>query len=102
MMRRDERWPVARLIPIASATGVDARERNAPSALLAVFSVVGVRPVTAEPLGAPAGKFEAVNEVPFKQALVTAAHPPHVPAGQTDTFEKASEQKELCAQRLAT
>jgi len=36
---KDERWPVARLIPITSATGVEARERNAASALLAVRSV---------------------------------------------------------------
>lgn len=40
-MLRDERWPVARLTPITSATGVDARERNAASTLLAV--VIEVR-----------------------------------------------------------
>jgi hypothetical protein len=37
---RDERWPVARLIPITSSTGVEAKERNAASALLAVLSHV--------------------------------------------------------------
>jgi hypothetical protein len=30
---RDERWPVARLIPITSSTGVEAKERNAASVL---------------------------------------------------------------------
>ena len=39
---RDDRWPVARLIPITSSTGVEAKERNAASALLAVVSHVGV------------------------------------------------------------
>jgi hypothetical protein len=39
-MLRDERRPVARPIPITSATGVEARKRNAASALLAVLSVV--------------------------------------------------------------
>jgi hypothetical protein len=37
---RDERWPVARLIPITSSTGVEAKERNAASALLAVLAHV--------------------------------------------------------------
>ena len=37
---RDDRWPVARLIPITSSTGVEARERNAASALLAVLAHV--------------------------------------------------------------
>jgi len=63
----DERWPVARLIPITSATGVEARERNAASALLAVISVVEeFGRSLLKPLGAPAGKIEAFVEVPFK------------------------------------
>jgi hypothetical protein len=67
MMLRDERWPVARLIPITSATGVEARERNAASALLAVLSVVEeFGRSLLKPLGAPAGKIEAFVEVPFK------------------------------------
>jgi hypothetical protein len=66
-MLRDERWPVARLIPITSATGVEARERNAASALLAVLSVVEeFGRALLKPLGAPAGKIEAFVEVPFK------------------------------------
>jgi hypothetical protein len=66
-MLRDERWPVARLIPITSATGVEARERNAASALLAVISVVEeFGRSLLKPLGAPAGKIEAFVEVPFK------------------------------------
>jgi hypothetical protein len=64
---RDERWPVARLIPITSATGVEARERNAASALLAVLSVVDeFGRSLLKPLGAPAGRIEAFVEVPFK------------------------------------
>ena len=66
-MLRDERWPVARLIPITSATGVEARERNAASALLAVLSVVDEFGRTLlKPLGAPVGKIETFVEVPFK------------------------------------
>ena len=66
-MLRDERWPVARLIPITSATGVEARERNAASALLAVLSVVDeFGRSLLKPLGAPAGKIESFVEVPFK------------------------------------
>lgn len=66
-MLKDERWPVARLIPITSATGVEARERNAASALLAVLSVVEeFGRSLLKPLGAPAGKIEAFVEVPFK------------------------------------
>ena len=65
-MLRDERWPVARLIPITSATGVEGRERNAASALLAVLSVVDeFGRSLLKPLGAPAGKIEAFVEVPF-------------------------------------
>ena len=64
---RDERWPVARLIPITSATGQEAKERNAASALLAVLSVVNEFGRTLlKPLGAPAGKIEVFVEVPFK------------------------------------
>lgn len=64
---KDERWPVARLIPITSATGVEAKERNAASALLAVLSHVDeFGRALLKPLGAPAGKIEAFVETPFK------------------------------------
>lgn len=64
---RDERWPVARLIPITSATGVEAKERNAASALLAVLAHVDeFGRALLKPLGAPAGKIEAFVETPFK------------------------------------
>jgi hypothetical protein len=64
---RDERWPVARLIPITSSTGIEAKERNAASALLAVLSHVDEFGRTLlKPLGAPAGKIEAFVETPFK------------------------------------
>ncbi len=54
---RDERWPVARLIPITLSTGVEAKERNAASALLAVLSHVDeFGRALLKPLGAPAGK----------------------------------------------
>jgi hypothetical protein len=67
MLLRDERWPVARLIPITSATGVEAKERNAASALLAVLTAVDeFGRAVLKPLGAPAGKIEAFVEVPFK------------------------------------
>ena len=60
---RDERWPVARLIPITTSTGVEAKERNAASALLAVLSHVDEFGRTLlKPLGAPAGKIEAFVE----------------------------------------
>lgn len=39
-MIKDEQWPVARLIPISSASGVEAQERRAASALLAVIGAV--------------------------------------------------------------
>ncbi len=66
-MIRDERWPVARLIPITSSTGQEAKERNAASALLAVLSVVDeFGRALLKPLGAPVGKIEVFVEVPFK------------------------------------
>lgn len=61
-MLRDERWPVARLIPITSATGVEAREHNAASALLAVlWGVDEFGRTLLTPLGAPFGKSRALN-----------------------------------------
>lgn len=64
---RDDRWPVARLIPITSSTGVEAKERNAASALLAVLSHVDeFGRALLKPLGAPGGKIEAFVEIPFK------------------------------------
>jgi hypothetical protein len=35
-MLTDEQWPVARLIPLSSASGIEAQERRVASALLAV------------------------------------------------------------------
>lgn len=64
---RDDRWPVARLIPITSSTGVEAKERNAASALLAVLAHVDeFGRALLRPLGAPAGKIEAFVETAFK------------------------------------
>ena len=66
-MLKDERWPVARLIPISSASGIEAQERRAASALLAVVSAVPeFGRALLRPLGAPAGHIEAFVEVPFK------------------------------------
>ena len=66
-MIKDERWPVARLIPISSASGVEAQERRAASALLAVIGAVPeFGKALLKPLGAPSGRIEAFIEVPFK------------------------------------
>lgn len=66
-MLRDERWPVARLIPLTSDTGVEAKERNAASALLAVLSHVDeFGRSLLKPLGAPAGRIEAFVETQIK------------------------------------
>lgn len=66
-MLKDESWPIARLIPISSASGVEAQERRAVSALLAVMGAVEeFGRALLKPLGAPAGKVEAFIEVPFK------------------------------------
>ncbi|MGH2828817.1 MAG: hypothetical protein ACRDKF_17825 [Actinomycetota bacterium] len=66
-MLKDEQWPVARLIPISSASGVEAQERRAASALLAVISAVNeFGRALLKPLGAPAGRIETFVEVPFK------------------------------------
>lgn len=66
-MIKDEKWPVARLIPIATGTGVEAQERRAASAVLAVISAVDeFGRALLRPLGAPAGKIETFIEVPFK------------------------------------
>lgn len=64
---RDERWPVSRLIPLTTATGVEAKERNAASALLAVLSHVDeFGRNLLRPLGAPAGRIEAFVETQIK------------------------------------
>lgn len=64
---RDERWPVSRLIPLTTATGVEAKERNAASALLAVLSHVDeLGRNLLKPLGAPAGRIEAFVEIQIK------------------------------------
>ncbi len=66
-MITDEMWPVARLIPISSASGVEAQERRLASALLAVMGAVPEFGYTLlKPLGAPSGKIETFIEVPFK------------------------------------
>ena len=66
-MIKDEQWPVARLIPISSASGVEAQERRAASALLAVIGVVNeFGRALLKPLGAQAGRIETFIEVPFK------------------------------------
>lgn len=63
----DEQWPVARLIPISSASGVEAQERRAASALLAVVAAVPeFAHALLKPLGAPKGKVQTFIEVPFK------------------------------------
>jgi hypothetical protein len=63
----DEKWPVARLIPISSASGVEAQERRLASALLAVMGAVPeFGYALLKPLGAPSGKIETFIEVPFK------------------------------------
>lgn len=62
----DEKWPEARLIPITAASGVEAQERNAASALLAVMAnVKEFGRAVLKPLGAPAGQIHAFVEVPF-------------------------------------
>lgn len=67
-MIKDEKWPVARLIPISSASGIEAQERRLASALLAVMGAVPEFGYSLlKPLGAPAGKIETFIEVPFKQ-----------------------------------
>ncbi len=66
-MIKDEAWPVARLIPITSASGIEAQERRAASALLAVIGAVNeFGRNLLKPLGAPAGKIETFIEIPFK------------------------------------
>lgn len=73
---RDDRWPVARLIPITSSTGVEAKERNAASALLAVLAHVDeFGRALLKPLGAPAGRIEAFVETPFKLENGKAVRP---------------------------
>lgn len=66
-MIKDEQWPVARLIPISSASGVEAQERRAASALLAVIgAVTEFGRALLKPLGAQSGRIETFIEVPFK------------------------------------
>lgn len=67
MLIKDEHWPIARLIPISSASGVEAQERRAASALLAVMSAVEeFGRALLKPLGAPSGRATTYIEVPFK------------------------------------
>jgi hypothetical protein len=75
-MIRDEQWPVARLIPISSASGVEAQERRAASALLAVMHAVPEFARTLlKPLGAPTGRVETFIEIPFKTSGGQAVRP---------------------------
>lgn len=68
-MIKDDQWPVARLIPISSASGVEAQERRVASALLAVMSAVNeFGRALLKPLGAPAGRIETFIEIPFRLA----------------------------------
>jgi hypothetical protein len=63
----DEQWPVARLIPISSASGVEAQERRAASALLAVIGAVPeFGHALLRPLGAHKGRIQTFIEIPFK------------------------------------
>jgi hypothetical protein len=68
---RDEQWPVARLIPISSASGVEAQERGVASALLAVIAAVPeFGRALLNPLGAPAHRDVHRGAVPSgRQAL---------------------------------
>lgn len=66
-MIKDEKWPVARLIPVSSASGVEAQERRLASALMAVMGAVPEFGYSLlKPLGAPSGKIETFIEVPFR------------------------------------
>lgn len=66
-MLKDDQWPVARLIPISTASGIEAQERKVTSALLAVMSAVDeFGRAMLKPLGAPTGRIETFIEVPFK------------------------------------
>lgn len=66
-MIKDERWPVARLIPVTTASGIEAKERCSASALLAVLGAVEeFGRAILRPVGAPAGKVETFVEVPFR------------------------------------
>jgi hypothetical protein len=66
-MLLDEKWPRARLIPISKASGVEAEERRAASALLAVIAhVEEFGRSLLKPLGAPVGRVQTFIEVPFK------------------------------------
>ncbi|MGH2489564.1 MAG: stress response protein, partial [Candidatus Limnocylindria bacterium] len=66
-MNRDDSWQPARLIPLPTGSGVEAKERHAASALLAVLSAVDeFGRALLKPLGAPAGKIDAFIEASIK------------------------------------
>lgn len=66
-MNKNENWQTARLIPLPTGSGVEAKERHAASAFLAVISAVDEFGKTLlKPLGAPAGRIEAFIEVAVK------------------------------------
>jgi len=61
----DEQWPIARLIPISSASGIEAQERRAASALLAVIAAVPeFGRALLKPLGALSGRIQTFVEIP--------------------------------------
>lgn len=65
----DEKWPQARLIPSVPGSGIEAQERRAASALLAVMRAVDeFGRALLKPLGAPAGRIQTFVETPFKLA----------------------------------
>ena len=73
-MIKDEKWPVARLIPISSASGVEAQERRLASALLAVMSSVPeFGYALLKPLGAPVGRSKRSSRSPSRWATERSA-----------------------------
>lgn len=75
-MLKDEKWPRARLIPTTKASGIEALERKATSALLAVVSAVDeFGRALLKPLGAPAGRIETFIETSVKLADGRAIRP---------------------------
>jgi hypothetical protein len=88
---RDEQWPVARLIPISSASGVEAQERRLASALLAVmYAVPEFARALLKPLGAPAGRVDAFIEVPFRFKDRTTSCPLPDPSLPKETSSRVS------------
>jgi hypothetical protein len=86
----DEKWPVARLIPISSASGIEAQQGRLASALLAVMATVPEFGFALlNPPGAPSGKFEKFIEVLRRRASVGDGR-----AGCYPTFDRAGTRAE--------